>query len=322
MRDQPTTGANTSSCRGFTLIELLVVIAIIALLVSILMPVLGRARELARRTGCLSNLHGLALSTQMYIGDFDEFPFNWDMAKEHDEYLSHDCTKTYSIRGPDGNPAASAGRHPHISDEGGGALNVPYWTQYFLVYRYSGSAQALGCTFTPPSGWKPAVHYAPGGEGVTMEEILKWPTYVYRGPSSCDDLTRNRYSGGGQIAWNGSTDNAFYGSAIGETRTGTYYPLVKKHKKPKPLFHCPVIGKREGYSISYIAPHAPNRSLRNDGDPAGPMSGAMGSEYHYVAESVGWSDGRATAHEQPSNDRRAWYINYLGEVTTSYASRF
>jgi prepilin-type N-terminal cleavage/methylation domain-containing protein/prepilin-type processing-associated H-X9-DG protein len=56
---------------GFTLIELLVVIAIISLLVSILLPSLGRAKELARRTVCASNLKQWGIAEMMYVGDWE-----------------------------------------------------------------------------------------------------------------------------------------------------------------------------------------------------------------------------------------------------------
>jgi prepilin-type N-terminal cleavage/methylation domain-containing protein len=51
---------------GFTLIELLVVIAIIAILAGLILPVLARARESARRTSCASNLNQMAKAMFMY----------------------------------------------------------------------------------------------------------------------------------------------------------------------------------------------------------------------------------------------------------------
>ncbi len=54
---------------GFTLIELLVVIAIIALLISILLPSLSRARELSKRLVCAANLKGIGTSAKLYATD-------------------------------------------------------------------------------------------------------------------------------------------------------------------------------------------------------------------------------------------------------------
>ncbi len=60
--------------KGFTLIELLVVIAIIAILVSILLPSISKARELARRAVCKTNLKGFVSALVIYEDTFGRFP--------------------------------------------------------------------------------------------------------------------------------------------------------------------------------------------------------------------------------------------------------
>src|SRR4051794_28036377 len=74
------------SKNGFTLIELLVVIAIIAILAGLILPVLARARESARRTSCAANLAQMGKAIYMYAdtpanknyptGSTDNDPFN------------------------------------------------------------------------------------------------------------------------------------------------------------------------------------------------------------------------------------------------------
>lgn len=65
--------SSAGSGRAFSLIELLVVIAILALLISILLPSIGRAKDQARRVMCRNNLRQWGFALQLYRGDFKDF---------------------------------------------------------------------------------------------------------------------------------------------------------------------------------------------------------------------------------------------------------
>lgn len=83
--------------RRFTLVELLVVIAIIAILASLLLPTLGRARAMAKGAQCISQLKQCLAATEMYLEDFNRYRPNdtqsgrlgeWCRVFYYNKYLS------------------------------------------------------------------------------------------------------------------------------------------------------------------------------------------------------------------------------------------
>lgn len=133
--------------RGFTLVELLIVIAIIVVLMAIILPVYNGAREKARQSRCMANLHNIAMAIRMYRmdegaypGPYDPVSGQWGLNSLYPAYI----TSRQTLICPD-DPIRDAAGYlaqigpgvdtPETLREFGRGPDDPYYSQYITDYN-------------------------------------------------------------------------------------------------------------------------------------------------------------------------------------------
>ena len=152
--------------KGFTLVELLVVIGIIALLISILLPSLNRARETANRIKCASNLRQIGQAILLYSNDNKgNYPRTyWSMALASTG--GNGCV-TWAT-GSNGN-VSSASIDPFVSSSNGTLSPNDVTAAMFLLLRIE---EITSEVFTCPSS--NATKWDYGGSTNTAQNWVNW----------------------------------------------------------------------------------------------------------------------------------------------------